>query len=113
MVSLLQQGLIHLKMGKDRRKRRFYNHLIILGLCLGSIALCVLADPMVFAESQDSSIPGGTPGHSLFDEHEEDFVLMKAASTNTQAIEILAKMATHLPDSSHPPTPITPPPKFQ
>jgi hypothetical protein len=113
MLSLLQQGLIHLKMENIQRKRWFNNHLIILGLCLGSIALCVLADPMVFAESQDSSTPGGTPGHSLFDEDEEDFLLTKSTSMNTRPGEVQAKTATNLPDSSHSPTPITPPPIFQ
>jgi hypothetical protein len=101
-------------MGKIREDHPFKSHIIILCLCLCSIALCVLADPVIFWENDHhSGGSGGFPVHSHVDEHEDDFVLMKMASANTQAVEVLAKISTHLPNSSHFPSPITPPPKIQ
>jgi len=74
----------------------------------------VLADPVILLENDHlSGGSGGFPVHSHVDEHEDDFVLMKTAFANTQAVEILAKISTRLPNSSHFPSPITPPPKIQ
>jgi hypothetical protein len=101
-------------MGKERENLLLKSNLIILSLCLCSIALCVLADPVILWENDHhNSGPGGFPGHSHFDEHEDDFVLAKTASGNTQAVEVLARISTHLPNLSHFPSPITPPPKSQ
>jgi hypothetical protein len=100
-------------MGKNWENHLFKSNIIILSLCLCSIALCVLADPLIQPENNHHSGSGGFPIHSHVDEHEDDFVLTNTASANTQAVEVLAKISTHLPNSSHFPSPITPPPKNQ
>jgi hypothetical protein len=94
-----------------RENRWFNGQIVILGLCLGCIALCVLGDPVIFAENHGYRVPGDFRDHSHIDEHEEDFVLTISASNNSQSEKTLAKIATHLPDSSQFPSPQTPPPK--
>jgi hypothetical protein len=100
-------------MGKHWKNHLLKGNFIILSLCLCSIVLCVLADPGILFENNHHGGSGRFPAHSHVDEHEDDFVLAKTAFGNIHAVEILAKIATHLPNSSHFPSPITPPPKNQ
>jgi hypothetical protein len=100
-------------MGKHWKSHLLKGNFIILSLCLCSIALCLLADPVIQSENNHCYGSEGFPAHSHVDEHEDDFVLAKTASENTYAVEILAKISTHFPNASHLPSPITPPPKSQ
>jgi hypothetical protein len=99
-------------LGKSRKNHRPTSHLVILGICVWSVLLCVLADPVIFAESYEIGVSEVIPRHDHFDEHEEGFVLTKPASVNKQPAVNLAKAATHLSGSSHNPSPITPPPRY-
>ena len=96
----------------ENRENYLLKGSVIISLCLCSIALCLLADPLVLWEDHHPfGGSGGFPDHSHFDEHEDDFLLTKTASANKQAAEILAKISTHLPNTTHFSSPITPPPK--
>lgn len=99
-------------MGKNQESRLPKYYVLVISLCLCSLALCVLADPVViWDDHHHRSELGGIPDSSHFDEHEDDFVLNGSAAASAQAAATLAKISTHLPEASHSPSPLLPPPK--
>lgn len=86
--------------------------LLILCLCLGSLVLCELVDPITARDDhRHMSEQGGVPQHSHVDEHEDDFILTAQAAAHTGVVATLEKRSAHLLGVSHSPPPLLPPPK--
>jgi hypothetical protein len=86
--------------------------LLTICLCLGSLVLCEVIDPITtWDDSRHMSEQGGVPHQSHVDEHEDDFVLTEQAAAHTRAASTLENRSAHLLGVSLSPSPLLPPPK--
>jgi hypothetical protein len=87
--------------------------LLTLCLCLSSLVVCEVIDPILAsADNWFVSYQGGVLQQSHLDEHEDDFVLRAHAVTNTGTVTTLKHRITHFPGLSLPLSPLLPPPKI-
>jgi hypothetical protein len=86
--------------------------LLTLCLCLGSLVLCEVIDPIITsADNWYVAYQVGVLQQSHLDEHEDDFVLRAYAVTNAATVTTLDQRTTHLPGFSLPLSPLLTPPK--
>jgi hypothetical protein len=86
--------------------------LITICLCLGSLVMCEVLDPLIARDdSWSMSFQAGVLQQSHLDEHDDDFVLMEEAVGHTRAVSILENRSARIPGVSLSLSPLLPPPK--
>lgn len=85
---------------------------VILCLCLGSLFLCEMVDPMgAWVDYRHMNEQGKISDHSNPYDHDDDFVLTEEAAARIRTVSALEKRAAHLSGASQSPSPLLPPPK--
>ncbi len=86
--------------------------LIILGLCLGSLVICELIDPLIASDkSWYVSLSDGLLQETHLDEHDDDFVLIDQPIGNFAPVSMDQDRSSNLRGSSCSLSPLLPPPK--
>jgi len=86
--------------------------LLTVCLCMGSLVLCEVIDPLLARDEHwDMSYQGGVFQQSHLDEHDDDFVLMEDAVGSTKAISDNENRSARIPGVSLSLSPLLPPPK--
>ncbi len=81
-------------------------------LCLGSLFLCEVIDPLIASDDRwYMSYAGGVLQQSHLDEHDDDFVLVDEAVGGIGAVSILENRSNQIPVVHHSVSPLLPPPK--
>jgi len=93
-------------------RRRFRMLLAIFGLCLGSLVICEVIDPLIASEyNWFQSIPDGFLQDTHLDEHDDDFVLIDQVIGNFAPVNTDQERSSKIRGSSFCLSPALPPPK--
>lgn len=94
----------------DSRRSRMI--LLTLCLCLCSLIICELIDPLIARNNNwDLTVQGGFLQQSHLEEHDDDFVLMEQYTRHSVAAIILENTSSQILVASYSLSPLLPPPK--
>jgi hypothetical protein len=86
--------------------------LVTLLLCIGSLVVCEVIDPLLANEGiWDISFTEEYFQHTHLDEHDDDFVLISQIGGNITAITVNKDKSSDLLGASYSLAPLLPPPK--
>jgi len=86
--------------------------LLTVCLCLGSLVLCEVVDPLLAQDDRwDMSYQGGVLQQTHLDEHDDDFVLLNNVVGHSLAISDNKNGSSRIPGVSISVSPLLPPPK--
>jgi hypothetical protein len=99
-------------MGRLHDLERTQLLLVTFLLCIGSLVVCEVIDPLLANEAVwDVSLTEEYFHHTHLDEHDDDFVLIDQTRGNTTAVTLDADKSSRLLGASCSLSPLLPPPK--